>query len=118
MGKKINGILLKITITLIGIILIAVFSAGGFYVLTSWRLDTVEGKVKSIETNDLPNIEDDIDYHDDRLYEQEKEVLGIKRDIGHLTEKVDRNFKDQQEFQVEQRTMQKEIIKEIKELHE
>ncbi len=117
MAKKRNEILLKIGIALISIILIAVFTAGGFWVLTDWRLDTVEGKVKSIEDNDLPNIEGDIEYHDDRLYETEREVYGVKKDINALSNKVDRNFKDQQSFQIEQRAVQKEILTSIKELH-
>lgn len=104
--KKLNGILLKIGIALISIVLCAVFVAGGFYVLIGYRLDTVEGKVKSIKETDLPNIEGDIDYHDDRLYEQEKEVFGVKKDIGSLTEKVDRNYE-----------VQEQILKEIKELN-
>ena len=105
MVKK-NGTLIKIAIALISIILVAVFTAGGFWVLTDWRLDTVEGKVKSIKDIDLLNIEGDLDYHDDRLYEQEKEVFGLKKEVGYLGEKVDRSLE-----------VQEQILTEIKELH-
>ena len=69
------------------------------------RIDTVEGEVKRIKETDLPNIEGDLDYHDDRLYEQEKEVFGLKKEIGYLGEKVDRNYE-----------VQEKILSEIKEL--
>lgn len=114
--KKLNNVILKIVIALIVIVIIAIFSAGGFYKLTGSRLDTVEGKVESIENIGLTNIENDIDYHDDRLYEQEKEVFGLKKEVSHLAEKVDRNFKDQQDFRIEQRVVQKQILDEIKEI--
>ena len=63
-------------------------------------------KVKKIEDVTLPNLEGDMDYHDDRLYEQEKEVFGLKKEVGYLGEKVDRNYK-----------VQEQILTEIKELH-
>lgn len=123
MAKK-NGTLVKIAIALISIILVAVFTAGGFWILTAWRLDTVEAdiktvegsiesikmddipkaiepiksNIKSIKETDLPNIEGDIDYHDDRLYEQEKEVFGVKKEIGYLNEKMDRSYKVQEQI--------------------
>lgn len=101
MAKMNNAILVKIGIWLA----VIVFAAGGFYLLVNFRLDAVESDVKRIKTNDLPGIEDDIDYHDDRLYEQEKEVFGVKKELGYLTEKVDRNYK-----------VQEQILTEIKEL--
>ena len=118
MRKRRNGILLRIGIALIAIVVITVFSAGGFYMLVGWRLDAAESEIEQIELIDLIGIEDEIAFHDDRIYETEKEVFGLKKEFGNLAEKVDRNFKNQQDFQIEQRTMQKEIIKEIKELHE
>ena len=96
------------------VVIVAIFAAGGFYVLTGWRLDTVEATVKRIKEIDLPNIEGDNEYHDDRLYEQEKEVFGLKKEVGYLADKVDRNFKDQQSFQIEQRATQKDILDGIK----
>lgn len=62
-------------------------------------------KIKKIEDVTLPNIEGDIDYHDDRLYEQEKEVFGLKKEVGYLGKKVDRNYE-----------VQEQILSEIKEL--
>lgn len=102
MAKINNGLVVKIGLWIIGL----AFAAGGFYLLVNFRLDTVEGDVKGIKETALPNIEGDIDYHDDRLYEQEKEVFGVKKEIGYLNEKVDRNYK-----------VQEQILEEIKELH-
>lgn len=107
MPKKNNALILKIILSLVVVIIVAIFAAGGFYVLTGWRLDTVEATVKRIKETDLLNIEGDLDYHDDRLYEQEKEVFGVKKEIGYLNEKVDRNYK-----------VQEQILKEIKTLHQ
>lgn len=42
MAKKLNGIILKIAVALMVIFLTAVFAAGGFYVLTDYRLGAVE----------------------------------------------------------------------------
>lgn len=103
MAKKNNALVIRIGIWLAVII----FAAGGFYLLVNFRLDTVEGEVKSIKETDLPNIEGDLDYQDDRLYETEKEVFGLKKDIGSLTEKVDKSY-----------DVQKQILTEIKALHQ
>lgn len=105
MAKKINGILLKIILALIVVAIVAIFSAGGFYMLTGFRLNAVESNVKHIKETELPNIQGDLDYHDDRLYEQEKEVFGLKKEVGYLGEKVDRNYE-----------IQEQILSEIKEL--
>ena len=113
MAKKNNALIFRIGIWLGAI----VFAAGGFYILVNFRLDAVEGDVNRIKETDLPNIEGDLDYQDDRLYETEKEIYGIKKDIGSLASKVDRNYKDQQKFQIEQRQGQKDILEGIKELH-
>lgn len=72
---------------------------------TGLRLNTIEGSVNRIKETDLPNIVGDIEYHDDRLYEQEKEVFGLKKEVGYLGEKVDRNYE-----------VQEQILSEIKEL--
>lgn len=108
-----NSNILKIGIWIVAL----AFAAGGFYLLVNFRLDVVEGNIKSIKEIRLPNLEGDLDYHDDRLYEQEKEVFGLKKEFGYLADKVDRNFKDQQNFQIEQRAVQKDILDGIKELH-
>jgi len=113
MQKKYNGILLKIVLALVVVAIAAVFSAGGFYMLTSYRLNTVEANVKNIKETDLLNIEADYAFHDDRLYEQEKEVFGLKKEFGYLADKVDRNYKDQQVFQIAQKSVQKQILEEI-----
>lgn len=102
MAKISNGVISKVAVYVAGIL----FTAGCVYGVVHYRLNTVEGDVKYIKENNVPNIN-----------QNKMELVGVKKDIEHLGEKVDRNFKDQQEFQVEQRIMQKEIIKEIKELH-
>lgn len=114
MAKKNNALILKIIFTLVVVAIVAIFSAGGFYMLTGFRLNAVESNIENIKEIDLTNIEGDIEFHDDRLYEQEKEVFGLKKEFGHLAEKVDRNFKDQKDFQIEQRVIQEEILEEIK----
>ncbi len=113
MAKITNGTILN----LVKWAAVIIFSAGSVYTVVHYRLNTVEGDVKSIKETDLPNIKGDLDYQDDRLYETEKEVYGLKKDIGSLADKVDRNFKDQQDFQIEQRQGQKDILESIKELH-
>ncbi len=113
MAKITNGTILN----LVKWAAVIIFSAGSVYTVVHYRLNTVEGDVKRIKDTDLLNIEGDLDYHDDRLYETEKEIYGIKKDIGSLASKVDRNFKDQQDFQIEQRQGQKDILESIKELH-
>lgn len=80
---KNNSILVKIGTYVIGI----VFTAGCVYGVVHYRLKAVEGKVPDIDKNTL-------------------ELVGVKKDIGYLTEKVDRNY-----------TVQQQILKEIKELH-
>lgn len=137
MLKKSNGNLLKVAIALVGIVLIAVFAGGGFYVLTGYRLDAVEEsavKIEDAHKDDAAKMEikqreqqifldgwysgiaDDIDYLDDKSHEQDKEIFGVKIELEHLGEKVDRNFKEQQKFQLEQKAVQKEILTEIKSL--
>lgn len=104
-----------------GIVIVLLTIIVGFvkgYTKLEGQVGTVEEKVKSIKETDLPNIEGDLDYQDDRLYETEKEIYGVKKDIGALSDKVDRNFKDQQDFQIEQRAAQKELLTEIKALHQ
>ncbi len=113
MAKITNGTLLN----LVKWAAVIIFSAGSVYAVVHYRLNTVEGDVKSIKDTDLLNIEGDLNYQDDRLYETEKEVFGLKKEFGYLADKVDRNFKDQQNFQVEQKLVQKEILDGIKELH-
>jgi hypothetical protein len=113
MAKISNGTILN----LVKWAAVIIFSAGSVYAVVHYRLNTVEGDVKRIKETALPDIGGDIEYHDDRLYEQEKEVFGLKKEFGHLADKVDRNFKDQQDFQVEQKLVQKEILDGIKELH-
>ena len=85
---KNNGILLKIGTYVIGI----VFTAGCVYAAVHYRLNTVEGDVKYIKENDVPSIN-----------ENKLELVGVKKDIGYLTEKVDRNY-----------TVQQQILTEIK----
>lgn len=117
MAKK-NGI--KTYVSIAGIILTLLAIIVSFvkgYTKLEGQVANVEGKVKSIKETNLPNIEGDLDYHDDRLYETEKEVFGLKKEFGYLADKVDRNLEEQQKFQLEQRGMQKEIITSIKELH-
>ena len=102
--------------TMITLAVIVVAAAVAWGVLKE-RVNNNKARIITIEENDLPNIIGDVEYHDDRLYEQEKEVFGLKKEFGHLAEKVDRNFKDQQDFQIEQRDVQQQILTEIKELH-
>lgn len=103
MAKKNNALIVKIGIWIVGI----AFAAGGFYLLVNFRLDTVEGDVKRIKNTDLPGIEDDIAYHDDRLYEQEKEVFGLKKEVGYLGEKVDKSLEVQQQILTEIKELRK-----------
>ncbi len=114
MAKITNGTILN----LVKWAAVIIFSAGSVYAVVHFRLDAVEGDVKRIKDTDLPNIEGDVEYHDDRLYETEREVYGLKKDIGSLSEKVDRNYLDQQGFQTEQRAVQKDILKGIQELRQ
>lgn len=103
MAKKNNALVIKISIWIIGL----AFAAGGFYLLVNYRLDAVEGDIKRIKETDLPNMEGDLDYHDDRLYEQEKEVFGIQKELGYLNEKVDRNYKVQEQILTEIKALPK-----------
>lgn len=85
---KNNGILLKIGIYVIGI----VFAAGSIYAVVHYRLGAVE---------------EDVEACDKTATENKIELVGVKKDIGYLTEKVDRNY-----------TVQQQILTEIKELRQ
>ncbi len=62
------------------------FTAGCVYGVVHYRLNAVEEQVPDIAKNKL-------------------ELVGVKKDIGYLSEKVDRNY-----------TVQQQILTEIKEL--
>lgn len=76
-------------------IIAVVFSAGAVYAVVHYRLNTVEGDVKHIKEVKVPEIN-----------QNKLELVGVKKDIGFLGEKVDRNY-----------TVQQQILTEIKELH-
>lgn len=90
--------------TMITLAVIVVAAAIAWGVLKE-RVNNNKARIIAIEEIDLPNVEGDIEYHDDRLYEQEKEVFGLKKEVGYLGEKVDRNYE-----------VQEQILSEIKEL--
>ena len=90
--------------TAIALVVIIVAAAVAWGVLKE-RVNNNKARIIAIEEIDLPNVEGDIEYHDDRLYEQEKEVFGLKKEVGYLGEKVDRNYE-----------VQEQILSEIKEL--
>ncbi len=90
--------------TAIALVVIIAATAVAWGVLKE-RVNNNKARIIAIEEIDLPNIEGDMEYHDDRLYEQEKEVFGLKKEVGYLGEKVDRNYE-----------VQEQILSEIKEL--
>ena len=82
MAKLNNGTLFRMATYFAAIL----FTAGCVYGVVHHRLNAVEGKVPNIDKNTL-------------------ELVGVKKDIGYLTEKVDRNY-----------TVQQQILTEIKEI--
>ena len=93
MPKLINGTLLNLGKWAIAII----FSAGAIYAVVHFRLNAVEGNITEVK--------EDVKLCDDMATENKIELIGIKKDIEYLGEKVDRNF-----------TVQHQILTEIKEL--
>lgn len=82
MTKLSNGTLFRMATYFAAIL----FTAGCVYCGVHYRLSAVEGKVPDIAENKL-------------------ELVGVKKDIGFLSEKVDRSY-----------VIQQEILKEVKEL--
>ena len=93
MPKLSNGTLLNLGKWAIAIL----FSAGAVYGVVHFRLTAVEANVKEVKGN--------VKLCDDMTTENRIELIGIKKDIEHLGEKVDRNY-----------TVQQQILTEIKEL--
>lgn len=108
MAKKNSRLIISI-ISLAILIMVSVMAIAKTYFILPTEVKRVADKVNDIETNILANMEDDIAYHDDRLYEQEREVFGIKKDIGSLSDKVDRNY-------LEQKQSRSDILDAIKEI--
>ena len=73
----------------------------------------------NVKNNDDDHREFKADIEDcqDWMSQTGKELVGIKKDVGYLSKKLDDNLVEQKAFQVEQRTMQKEIIKKIQEIN-
>jgi len=86
MAKRNNSRFFKVGIWVIGVI----FAAGSIYAAFHYRLGAVESDVNYIKTEEIPKLD-----------ETRMEVVGIKKDIEHLGEKVDRNFTVQQQILVE-----------------
>lgn len=83
---KNNTMIFKIGLWVVGV----AFIAGGFYLLVSYRLEAVEV---------------DVDACEETTTENKLELVGVKKDIGYLSEKVDRNY-----------AIQQQILTEIKEM--
>ena len=79
MANKANGVLLKIGIALAAV----VFAAGGFYILTDYRLDAVEKDVIKVEGN-VGKVEENV-----------KKSIGkvegdVKKDIEVIKENIEK----------------------------
>ena len=72
------------------------FSAGSVYAVVNYRLNVVEGDVKHIKEENIPEIN-----------ENKLELVGVKKDIGYLSEKVDRNYYIQQQILTEVKELQR-----------
>ena len=73
-------------------------------------------EMKEVNKEDHDEFKADIDSCEVWMGEAQSEIVGIKKDIGYLGEKIDDSILEQKTFQIEQRTMQKEILDKIGEL--
>lgn len=73
-------------------------------------------EMKGANEKDHDEFKADIDSCEVWMGEAKSEIVGVKKDIGYLGDKIDDSILEQKTFQVEQRTMQKEILNKIGEL--
>ena len=88
---KNNGLIVKIAVALIVIALTSVFAAGGFYVLTDYRLDAVELETPKLDKKGC------------------EPAMQNKLDIALIYMSMSNIQKSQAEAQVEQKAMRKEF---------
>lgn len=91
MTKKLNGILLKIGVALMVIALTSVFAAGGFYVLTDYRLGAVEQETTTMAEEGC------------------KPALQNKLDIALIYMSMSNIQKSQAEMKLEQKALREEF---------
>ena len=109
-GKiKIIIAIVTIFLTLVGVVISV---AKSYFILPIEVAHNAESNKK-----DHKEFKTDIEGCQDWMSKTGKELVGIKKDVGYLSDKLDDNLIEQKAFQVEQRTMQKEIIKKIQEIN-
>jgi len=88
MAKINNGLIFRISIYVIAV----VFAAGSVYAVVHYRLGDVEFDVKAFG---------------DMADENKLELVGVKKDIGYLSEKIDRSYDVQKQILTEIKGLQK-----------
>lgn len=115
MAKK-NG---KMIISLVGLAIVIIGCvmaiAKTYFVLPAEVAHHAQdfAEMKEINKEEHKEFKVDIDGCDDWMAETGEELVGIKKDIGYLGDKIDDNLLEQKEFQVEQRVMQQAILTKI-----
>ncbi len=125
MGKK-NGILVKIGIALMGIVLVSVFAAGGFYMLTGYRLDAVEVDTANIKEEHKEDqiymdgwcagLENDVKMIELDSVDMRGDIKNIVKYMEDYKSEYDQDKQDYKIDQREQRGIQQQILTEIREL--